>query len=353
MFEKKTGKSEYEYTPDWDITGYEDEEKFPKEKRKTKAEILAEIEAEKQSRAGRAPNLSDDSGPDHDEGESDFDSEQSRMFPHFSPIASNPYDRVYEQADRFDHLSEGEDDEGKESDIKRKFSLFGKKKGKKKISERISEEDQPEQQANPYEEPYEEIDFDEPHFHIPGFVWILLGGILSIFALGFIGYYNTDFSSSGQTYLVPLEVRYERQYVQKTDELLNYLLDMDKTLESDLTSLDSNYVSASNRLSQQKQELAALTNSLSRYTGIPTKFESYQKLLLNHSISLQNFIDTALERSQKSGYQEYLLNALVDYEESFEDVKQGRLEIEDEIFRNMSDSKDISQEQEQGGEDAN
>lgn len=313
MFEKKRRTEEsYEYVPEWEVEGYESEQEesepmFSADKRLTKEEILRELEAE--------------------QGPSEEPSTSSGSL--FTPQEPTPQEEIHSPDDftprsRFEKADTFDFNELKEDGVP---SQKAGKKSKKRKNQKVHQPDIP------------EYDFSQWEESSPSWVKILLVVIIiiaSIIGLGFLGYVNTDIDGKGNTYIIPLEIRYERQYVLVSDQLLNLMLTMDKTLEDDLQNLPNNSVEVSAKLNQDLKQLQSATNRVSRYVGVPTKFDTYNDLLINFSLNLQTFLNNALSNYNDSGYADFVAKGIADYKASFEEVKQTRLDVDEEVFRNVT-----------------
>lgn len=316
------------YTPEWDewdVEEYQEKEEiFPAHKRKTKKQIFEEIEEEKKNQTKtdtpEAPSFSFSS-----EHSLDHSFEPSFEDSSLDTILQNPYQKPKEKSDSFSELYAAPPVAEKE--IQEKSSKFSFKKRK-----------EPELET---EDPFYEDDIYEDESQGSGILRIFLlifSILLGIVGLGVFGYFNTDFDSHGQTYIIPMDIRYERKYVLKSDQLLNLLLTIDATLEEDAKSLPENPVEITTKLNTTLEQLEKATNDLSKYVGVPTKFSTYHKTLINFSLNLQSFIENLMNKYSTDTYSEFMLAGLADYESSFEQVKQERIEMDTIVFRNMGDA---------------
>lgn len=180
----------------------------------------------------------------------------------------------------------------------------------------------------------DEIIMDEPK-RIAKWKFILPITLIFVLLTGFVGYLNTDFDENGNSYIVPLELHYERKYVKEADELLNLILDINQTIVSDSESLPYNYITISSRLNEQMTLLKNKTTEFSKYVGVPTKFETYHSQIINFSLSTQEFIKKLVINYNSVDYNAFRVSGLNDYFNSFEKLKKARLDIDNIIFRNM------------------
>lgn len=178
------------------------------------------------------------------------------------------------------------------------------------------------------------VEMDEPR-RTPKWIIIVPLVIVSIITIGVVGYFNTDFDNNGNPYVVSLELHYERKYVKEADELLNMILDINKTIDADTAALPNNYVSTSSKLGEEMAQLKAKTTEFSKYVGVPKKFESYHGQLISFSLSTQNFINKLITNYNDPDFESFRESGISDYYNSLEKVKQARTDIDNIIFRNM------------------
>lgn len=178
------------------------------------------------------------------------------------------------------------------------------------------------------------VEMDEPRKK-PRWILVVSLVILSVISAGVVGYINTDFDNNGEPYIVSLELHYERKYVKEADELLNMILDINKTIDADTASLPNNYVSTSSKLGEEMTRLKSKTTEFSKYVGVPRKFESYHGQLISFSLSTQSFIDKLIKNYNDPDFEAFRESGISDYYNSLERVKQARADIDNIIFRNM------------------
>lgn len=188
-------------------------------------------------------------------------------------------------------------------------------------------------------EPYDDyvVEMDEPVKKIAKWKVILPTIMLIIITIGTIGYFSTDFDNNGNMYIVPLELHYERKYIKETDELLELILSINKTIESDTAQLPNNYVNMSSKLNNEMSSLKAKTTKFSKYVGVPTKFNGYHTQLINFSLSTQQLVSKLVKNYNDADYESFREEALKDYYKSLNKVKQARSEIDNIIFRNIEE----------------
>lgn len=398
----------YVYTPEWEVDEYRDRTpQFNKAKRQTKEEILAEIAQEKKEPLPwtseyiqSEPNKEQPANPS-DSGQMDdmrisgylttdktannpqgnpmytggFSDNQSSVFgnPPFNQTntqssnqfgdpgmqfgndtfsSSSPYTQNMQNMSDASFAKDMEQDLGQENESKPEKKKKKKKLGLFRRNEEETDDENQEMQDVNEEEADEDLNNDEEEYDfyedeprsIPRAVIIVPLIIAMIAGFGLFGYYNTDFDNHGNTYVIPIDIRYERQYIQKTDQLMNLFLKIDKSLSKDLKALPQGDMAITNKLTNYVTDLKRETNDVSRYVGVPTKFEPYHKDIINFSLNLQEFILNCMDKCTKDGYSDFLQNGLSDYETSFEKIKSERVEIEDEVFRNIGhpDSVDTS-----------
>lgn len=205
-----------------------------------------------------------------------------------------------------------------------------------------------------YEEQYDEWDDDEYELDVEGehhlgtVAKVIIGILIAIGAFGlfiFWGYWNTDFDKNGTAYVVPLELHYERHYLQEADKVLQMIMDLDKTLAEDTAQLPTNYSEKSTLLTKEMNELKSQTTSFSKYVNVPDNFQTYHSLLINFSLKTQEFMKNLLNNYSSSDYEAFRQSGLKDYESYFYSVKQARKDLESVAFGNMSSHKGILSEE--------
>lgn len=310
-----------EYQPSWEIdNGLDSREKFRKENRKTKAEIMAEIENEKlnaeQNLIQSEKNQEEFELPDLVSSHPGIESQEDDQFEYKSLIETQQEIDEAIASLMINHQSN-------EPEIERRKKTARMKKG------RNFNPDHP-----------EDWEIEEEESGMPLWIRILISLVCMALVSGgmvLFGYWQSDISNQEEAYLIPLEIRYERSYVAASDQLMDFLLRIDQTIQDDLMTLPENAVEKGAVLSAIQKDLQNQVNAVSRYVGVPVKFEPYQKQLINFSLSLSKMLSSAMESYAKDGYSDYILSALNDYQNEFESLKRSRLQIEQEIFRNMDD----------------
>lgn len=164
--------------------------------------------------------------------------------------------------------------------------------------------------------------------------------ILPTFILAFvfiagIGYFNTDFDNNGQAYIIPLEIHYERKYIKEADELLELMLEINQSIDTDTQQLPYDYINLSSKLIDEMAQLKSMTTTFSKYVGVPRKFDTYHSQLINFSLSTQKLVDKLVKNYNDVNYESFRESALEDYYNSFSRLKYARTDIDNVIFRNM------------------
>lgn len=185
-----------------------------------------------------------------------------------------------------------------------------------------------------YSSSTESIEYEEKAHSYIGLKVATIAVIITLL-LGLLGYFNTDFDSKGTPYIVPIQIHYERQYINKSDKLLDYLIEINTTLESDSANLPASFVKYSTILQDEKEELNSMTTSLSKYVGVPKSMDTYHTSILNFSLKTQEFIQTLIDNYNDSDYEAFRDAGLTDYINEFSEIKSIRAQINDSLFRNM------------------
>lgn len=170
---------------------------------------------------------------------------------------------------------------------------------------------------------------------IPKWKLIIPTIIFLIVFSGIIGYFTCDFDNHGNIYAVSLEQRYERKYMNSADDLLDEIIEISKELQNDSAQLVNNYVNVSAKLKAEVASLKKETTEFSKYVGVPTKFEGYHAQLINFSLSAQTFIEKLIVNYNEGDYSAFREKGLEDYYDSLEKIKAARINIDNDLFRNM------------------
>ena len=161
--------------------------------------------------------------------------------------------------------------------------------------------------------------------------------VLFIALLGW-GWYNTDYDSEGNAYIVPLELYPERSYMNKADVVLQTILTIDESFDEDTYYLPSDYTNMYTKLTNEKNTLQEETTKLSRYVNVPSDYSNYNETLINFSLSIQECIDNLIKNKDASDYEEYREQVFTEYYADLNSVKKMRKELETQLFRNLPES---------------
>lgn len=330
---------------DWDVEGYED---VPK--RQVRKKSPKKTSKQKKSTQKRY--------------------QQERIYPNiegYDPYRSNPYANQYQDDDMnngFDNMNNpsnirnprrNEPHDARLDEIRRDRDVDDGED--MRILSSLKKSQNPQRNSvygDGYEDQYDEWDDDEYELDVEGehhlgtIAKIIIGILIAIGAFGlfiFWGYWNTDFDKNGIAYVVPLELHYERHYLQEADKVLQMMLDIDKTLAEDTAQLPTNYSEKSTLLTKEMNELKSQTTSFSKYVNVPDNFQTYHSLLINFSLKTQEFMKNLLNNYSSSDYDAFRQSGLKDYESYFYSVKQARRDLESIAFGNMSSHKGILSEE--------
>lgn len=329
---------------DWDVEGYEDVPKRQVRKKSPK----------KTSKQKKSPQRY----------------QQERIYPNiegYDPYRSNPYANQYQGDDTnngFDNMNNpsnirnprrNKPHDARLDEIRRDRDVDDGEDMRILSSLRKSQNPQRNSvYGDGYEDQYDEWNDDEYELDVEGehhlgtVTKIIIGILIAIGAFGlfiFWGYWNTDFDQNGTAYVVPLELHYERHYLQEADKVLQMMLDIDKTLAEDTAQLPTNYSEKSTLLTKEMNELKSQTTSFSKYVNVPDNFQTYHSLLINFSLKTQEFMKNLLNNYSSSDYDAFRQSGLKDYESYFYSVKQARRDLESIAFGNMSSHKGILSEE--------
>lgn len=329
---------------DWDVEGYEDVPKRQVRKKSPK-------KTSKQKKSSQRY-------------------QQERIYPNiegYDPYRSNPYANQYQGDDTnngFDNMNNpsnirnprrNKPHDARLDEIRRDRDVDDGEDMRILSSLRKSQNPQRNSvYGDGYEDQYDEWNDDEYELDVEGehhlgtVTKIIIGILIAIGAFGlfiFWGYWNTDFDQNGTAYVVPLELHYERHYLQEADKVLQMMLDIDKTLAEDTAQLPTNYSEKSTLLTKEMNELKSQTTSFSKYVNVPDNFQTYHSLLINFSLKTQEFMKNLLNNYSSSDYDAFRQSGLKDYESYFYSVKQARRDLESIAFGNMSSHKGILSEE--------
>lgn len=169
--------------------------------------------------------------------------------------------------------------------------------------------------------------------------WILIPMVLIVvfFSLLGIGYMNTDFDAQGDAYVVPLEIHYERRYVNTSDETLLLLDTIASNLYTESEQLKINTIVTTEIMTQQINDLNSKINRLSRYIGVPTKMNVYHTQLINFGLKTQEFMQTLIDNITNTDYDAFRNKGMEDLLTEYDSILFLREQIDDQIFRNITD----------------
>ena len=137
-----------------------------------------------------------------------------------------------------------------------------------------------------------------PKSNIPKIWIIIFTVILSISSLGVIGYINTDFDDNGNAYVIPLNIHYKRKYAQTSDDVLDYINEINDELKSNIDSLPNNY-------------------------------------LLNFSLLTQEYLTNLIENYSNSNYEEFAYNGMNDFRDYLSEINSLRVQMDSVLFSNQ------------------
>lgn len=330
---------------DWDVEGYEDAPKRQVRKKSPKKNSRQKKSTQRYPQEKIYPNIEGydpyRSNPYANQYQNDgFDSMNNHINDNPSnmrnPRRNEPHDARLDEIRRDRDIDDGEDmrilSSLRKSQNPQRNSVYG----------------------DGYEEQYDEWDDDEYELDVEGehhlgtVAKVIIGILIAIGAFGlfiFWGYWNTDFDQNGTAYVVPLELHYERHYLQEADKVLQMMLNIDKTLAEDTAQLPTKYSEKSTLLTKEMNELKSQTTSFSKYVNVPDNFQTYHSLLINFSLKTQEFMKNLLNNYSSSDYEAFRQSGLKDYESYFYSVKQARRDLESIAFGNMSSHKGILSEE--------
>lgn len=160
---------------------------------------------------------------------------------------------------------------------------------------------------------------------------------LLIASLGILGFLNTDFDKNNKAYVVSFDIHYERDYVNESDELLNYLINLENELPRLLQSLNTSPIAVSEEISNIITIVDAKTNGTSNYTRVPVSMKSYNNTLITTGMKTKEMLETALANYTSMDYYDWSEKAYYDYCDTIKTLKTLRTEIDTIIHRNMTE----------------
>lgn len=165
----------------------------------------------------------------------------------------------------------------------------------------------------------------------------IFGIFLCIFLLAAcgIGYMNTDFDEVNKGYIVSYDLHYEREYVNHSDELYEYCLELKDDLAQIMPQLPNNSLSLTNKVASMKETLIAKTNKVSRYTEVPEIMVTYNDNLISFSLSTQKMLTTMLSNYTNPDYMAWAESAYNDFSTSLNALEYLRSQINSVIYRNV------------------
>ena len=250
---------------DWDVEGYEDVPKRQVRKKPPKKNSKQKKSTQRYPQEKIYPNI---------EG--------------YDPYRSNPYANQYQDDNMnngFDNMRNPRRNEPHDvglDEIRRDRDIDDGEDMRILSSLRNSQNPQRNSvYGDGYEEQYDEWDDNEYELDVEGehhlgtVAKVIIVILIAIGAFGlfiFWGYWNTDFDKNGTAYVVPLELHYERHYLQEADKVLQMIMEIDKTLAEDTAQLPTNYSEKSTLLTKEMNELKSQTTSFSKYVNVPDNF---------------------------------------------------------------------------------
>ena len=190
-----------------------------------------------------------------------------------------------------------------------------------------------------------DIDYfdDTPSFfeENPIYKIVVIVGLVILSFFGFMGwgYWNTDFDSNGQAYVVSLEIHKERKYISESDEVLQTLVDIHQMLPKQSEQLPKDYLKIANQMQSELNILKEQTNKFSKYVNVPDKFANYHSSLINFSIKTQNFINKLLNNYSDPNYENFRKKGIEDYNTMYKNIEIARKDIDKVVFRNVLEKK--------------
>lgn len=173
-----------------------------------------------------------------------------------------------------------------------------------------------------------------PEWDLPPWARKVFFGIVIvavIIGLFVFGYFETDFNTDGDPQIVSIETRNERMYVNKSDELLQEIIDCASYIEENTSDM-SDYITISAEIQKQYDSLNANTTKLSKYTNVPTSMETYHTKLLNVSLGVQKLQTEILQNYQNSDYSDWRTSNIASMDSSLDTLHDMRFQIDERIW---------------------
>ena len=152
-----------------------------------------------------------------------------------------------------------------------------------------------------------------------------------IVGLFVFGYFETDFNTDGEPTVVSIETRNERMYVNKSDELLQEIIDCASYIEENTSDM-SDYITISAEIQKQYDSLNADTTKLSKYTNVPSSMEAYHTKLLNVSLGVQKLQTEILQNYENSDYSDWRTSNVASMDSSLDTLHDMRFQIDERIW---------------------
>ena len=173
-----------------------------------------------------------------------------------------------------------------------------------------------------------------PEWDLPPWARKVFFGIVIvaiIIGLFVFGYFETDFNTDGEPQIVSIETRNERIYVNKSDELLQEIIDCASYIEENTSDM-SDYITISAEIQKQYDSLNADTTKLSKYTNVPSSMETYHTKLLNVSLGVQKLQTEILQNYQNSDYSDWRTSNIASMDSSLDTLHDMRFQIDERIW---------------------
>lgn len=173
-----------------------------------------------------------------------------------------------------------------------------------------------------------------PEWDLPPWARKVFFGIVIvaiIIGLFVFGYFETDFNTDGEPQIVSIETRNERMYVNKSDELLQEIIDCASYIEENTSDM-SDYITISAEIQKQYDSLNADTTKLSKYTNVPSSMETYHTKLLNVSLGVQKLQTEILQNYQNSDYSDWRTSNIASMDSSLDTLHDMRFQIDERIW---------------------
>lgn len=220
--------------------------------------------------------------------------------------------------------------------IKNKKDHNRNKNSEKKDHKRLLKHKQKDTLIKDDDDNYDDINeviYDEIPINYKKFA--LIGLVLMIFLVFSIGYLNTDFDDSGQGFVVSYDLHYERRYVNKSDDLLEYFLELEETLPTMINKLPTDTINYNERFEDAVNKVQGLVDSLSSYTEIPKNMSSYHTQLINFGQNTIEMLNVIKDNYNSSDYWDYTEAAYEDYCTELTTLRGLRSQVHKTIYRNI------------------